>query len=274
MAKIGIDPGHGGRDGGAFGVLSKEAANMLKVALLMKAKLEKYGHTVVLTRASDVYVELWQRGRIANNNRVDVFVSLHQNSAKSSAATGFETFIFPNSSNPKTHALQKHVHNAIVGVVPFVDRGKKQANFQVLRDTAMPAVLVEYGFINNRKEEQWMLSNLEKLADATVKGINDYFGIKTTVSNSKPSTPTQKPTQPSKPQLTPIEEVKEEIRLLQLKTREPLLNNTQKKDMKKLLAYAYSNGLFSVDHTSKVDTMTQKEAMDLVISFIARKYTN
>lgn len=262
MAKIGIDPGHGGRDGGAFGVLSKEAANMLKIALLMKSKLESYGHTVVLTRASDVYVTLGQRGKIANSYKVDVFFSLHQNSAKSNAATGFETFIYQHTTNNKTINLQNSIHNAISKVVPYVDRGKKRANFQVLRDTYMPSVLIEYGFINNRKEEQWMLSNLEKLADATVKGINDYFGIST-----KP--------QQNKGELTmnQYKELKEEIRLLQLKTKAPLLEGTQKKDMTKLLKYAYDSGIFSVNHVPKVDTMTQKEAVDLMLSYVARSMT-
>lgn len=151
MAKIGLDPGHGGMDVGAIGVLSQEAANMLKVVLFMKSKLEKYGHTVVLTCASNVFVSLVKRGQIVNSYKVGAFISLHQNSASNNTATGFETFIYQHTTNNKTINLQNSIHNAISNVVPCVNRGKKRANFQVLRDAVMPAVLIEYGFIYDTK---------------------------------------------------------------------------------------------------------------------------
>src|SRR5690554_1150655 len=109
MARIFIDPGHGAHDPGAVGANSKEKDNVLKVAKELKKELESRGHTVKLSRSTDIFLSLGQRARMANNWKADIFISLHNNSAASSSATGFETFIYNGSTSSKTKALQNAI---------------------------------------------------------------------------------------------------------------------------------------------------------------------
>src|SRR5690625_7632700 len=96
MAKIYLDPGHGGHDPGAVGKRSKEKGNVLKVAKKIKVILENYVHTVKLTRSSDVFVSLSNRAKLANECGADVFVSLRINSA-TATGTGYETLNYNGS---------------------------------------------------------------------------------------------------------------------------------------------------------------------------------
>lgn len=185
MAKIKIDPGHGAHDPGALGKHSKEKDNVLKVAKRLKVLLENHGHTVSLTRSTDVFIPLSERARQANNWGADYFVSLHNNAATSSA-TGFETFIHNGPVQSKTIEFQNAVHDAIIQEIGIRDRGKKRADFAVLRDTKMPAVLIEYAFISNDSDERILINEVEKLAQLTANGIVNYAG------GVKASTPTQK----------------------------------------------------------------------------------
>ena len=182
MAKIKVDPGHGAHDSGANGKLSKEKDNVLKVAKRLKTLLESHGHTVSLTRSTDVFIPLSERARQANNWGADYFVSLHNNAATASA-TGFETFIHNGPVQSKTIEFQNAVHDAIIQEIGIRDRGKKRADFAVLRDTKMPAVLIEYAFISNDSDERILINEVEKLAQLTANGIVNYAGT------SKPTTP-------------------------------------------------------------------------------------
>lgn len=248
MATIVIDPGHGGRDGGSYGKYSNESVLMLKIALAMKPLLEKSGHKVLLTRSTDTYLTLTQRAQFANRNKADIFVSLHNNSATNNTAHGFETFIFNGSVSQRTLNLQKHIHDTLVKGTGLRDRGKKRANFGVLRESHMPAVLIEYAFINNPTEENFLNGNINKLAQLTVDGINSFYGIKT--SAPKP-TPT-----PSKP------------------TVSNNLPNTQMKDIEKAFETAYNQGDFSVNHVPKLKEMSREQVENLLISLLTRDYNN
>ncbi|KAA0941629.1 N-acetylmuramoyl-L-alanine amidase [Sporosarcina sp. ANT_H38] len=182
MAKIKIDPGHGAHDPGALGKDSKEKDNVLKVAIRLKTLLENHGHTVSLTRSTDVFIPLSERAKQANNWGADYFVSLHNNAATSSA-TGFETFIHNGPVQSKTIEFQNAVHDAIIQGIGIRDRGKKRADYAVLRDTKMPAVLIEYAFISNDSDERILINEVEMLAQLTANGIVNYAG------SSKPTTP-------------------------------------------------------------------------------------
>lgn len=249
MAKIFIDPGHGGYDPGALGVRSKEKDNVLKVALRLKVLLESYGHLVRLSRSTDVYLTLSERARLANAWGADYFLSLHDNSATSKTATGFETFIHDGSVQKNTPLFQNAIHSEIVKGIGIRDRGKKRANFGVLRLTHMPAVLIEYAFISNYSDETLLINEVEKMAVLTANGVVKMVGGK-------------KPATPSKP--TPVPPKKEEDEMTQL------LPDTQKKDMRTLLQRAYDDKVFTVNHVSKVDKMTRGQAVDLMISYVAR----
>ncbi|WP_158232443.1 N-acetylmuramoyl-L-alanine amidase [Sporosarcina sp. P13] len=175
MSKIFIDPGHGGHDPGAVGIRSREKDNVLKVALRLKTILEGYGHEVRLSRSTDEFISLGERARLANAWGGDYFFSLHDNSATASA-TGFETFVYNGSISAATTKLQNAVHSSIANQIGIRDRGKKRANFAVLRLTHMPAVLVEYAFISNYNDETILISEVEKLALLTAQGIINYTG--------------------------------------------------------------------------------------------------
>src|SRR5690625_3306372 len=194
MAKIMIDPGHGGNDPGAVGKRSKEKDNVLKVGKKLKTLLEKYGHTVKMTRSTDVFISLSQRANMANSWSADYFISLHNNAA-SSSATGFETFVYNGSVSQKTKQFQNAVHDAIASKIGIRDRGKKSANFAVLRQTKMPAVLIEYAFISNPNDEKILINEVDKLAELTCDGVLDAIGG---TIKAKPSKPKKEASEPKK----------------------------------------------------------------------------
>lgn len=246
MAKIFLDPGHGAHDPGAVGKLTKEKDNVLKVGNRLKVLLESAGHTVKMSRSTDVFIELSERARMANAWGADYFISLHNNSATATSATGFETFIFDGPVSAATSKLQASIHNAIASKIGIRDRGMKRGNLAVLRESAMPAVLVEYALISNASDESILINKVEQLAQWTAEGITAYAG-----GSVKPAAKPQPP--------------KEDNEMAEL------LPNTKKEDMKNLLQRAYDEKVFSVNHSSKVNTMTRRQATDLLISNVAQK---
>lgn len=174
--KICIDPGHGGRDPGALGPSgTKEKDIALLVALRLK-QLLKDRDSIILTRSGDEYVSLGERCRIANTGKADLFVSIHCNSAEVSTANGVETFHHPTSR--KGIELARYIQPKLVAHTGLRDRTVKYANYQVLRDTVMPAVLVELAFINNPTEEVLLNDRVfrAKCAVAIASGIRAYQG--------------------------------------------------------------------------------------------------
>ena len=221
--KIFIDPGHGGQDPGAIGANSKEAENVLKVALALEKKLIAQGYEVRLSRRTDTYLSLIQRTQLANAWNADIFLSLHDNSAVNKKATGFETFIFNGSVSANTVKLQNSLHEAIIKGIGLRDRGLKQANFAVIRLTNMPAVLIEYGFISNLEDEKIIAFEIDKQAQLTYEGINNYFGISTIMP--KPPTKNTNPTGDDGVMLT--ETGRNEIRALMRKARDKGIINVE-----------------------------------------------
>ncbi len=190
--KIMIDPGHGGHDPGAVANGMKEKDLVLTIAKKTKAILEKvYGATVKLTRSTDVYIDLSQRARLANNWGADYFASIHINAA---GGTGFETFRYDKlSASSSTGKQQTIVHDAIYNKIKEKigdrDRGTKSKNLAVLRETKMPAILTENLFID-RKEDAALLkqdSFLNLLAEGHAEGIAAAVGLKKVSSSSKTS---------------------------------------------------------------------------------------
>ncbi|AVZ29565.1 N-acetylmuramoyl-L-alanine amidase family protein [Nodularia spumigena] len=172
--KICVDPGHGGKDPGAIGkdpfVLNEKDVN-LSISLFMKKELEEKGHTVFLTRDTDVDVALSGRATFANNKNADIFISIHCN-AHASNAEGIETWIFPGSNAGQK--LADAVQKSLATTFPtHKNRGIKEYNFQVLRDTKMPAILVECEFITNSTQLQFLSDkeNQQKIAKAIILGI-------------------------------------------------------------------------------------------------------
>jgi N-acetylmuramoyl-L-alanine amidase len=175
--KICIDPGHGGTDPGAIGkepfVLNEKDVT-LSISLLLKKELEEKGHKVFLTRDKDITVSLADRAKAANQNNAEIFISIHCNSHTSDDAEGIETWIFPGSTMSKKLAepVQKSLVNTFSN---HKNRGIKEANFQVLRETDMPAILVECEFISNPTQLKFLSEkeNQEKIAKAITSNIGD-----------------------------------------------------------------------------------------------------
>ncbi|MCY8369095.1 N-acetylmuramoyl-L-alanine amidase, partial [Bacillus spizizenii] len=146
MVKIFIDPGHGGSDPGATGNGLQEKTLTLQIALALRTILinEYEGVSLLLSRTSDQYVSLSDRTNAANSWGADFFLSIHINAG---GGTGFESYIYPGVGAPTT-TYQSAIHSNVIQAVDFADRGRKTANFHVLRESAMPALLTENGFID------------------------------------------------------------------------------------------------------------------------------
>lgn len=177
-----LDAGHGGRDGGAVGVGLIEKNLVLDIvertAAILKAQYA--GVDVKLTRSQDEYLTLEQRAKIANDAKADLFVSVHINSAENTAAHGFESYIYQHAGS-STIAFHNVMHAAIVKQIKgrFVDRGKKRANFAVLRLTNMSAILTECGFIRNPNDSGYLkeTSFIQALAKGHAEGIAEFLGL-------------------------------------------------------------------------------------------------
>lgn len=173
--KLVIDAGHGlPNDPGASYNGLKEAELTLKIAKKIKKKLKKYDVKVKMTRSTNKFLTLTQRTNIANNWGADAFISVHINSG---GGTGFESFIYNGGTSSNTKTLQNKVHAAIMNEIDVRDRGKKQANFAVVRQTTMPAILTENLFVDGDNNLLKKNKVLNQLADGHVAGIVDYFGL-------------------------------------------------------------------------------------------------
>ena len=178
--KICLDAGHGGEDSGAVGkggTLEKDVN--LDIVLLTKNELEKNGAKVLLTRGDDTYVSLADRTDYANKENCDIFVSAHENSAakKKRIAHGTETF-WHTKGDADDKKLATELQKNIVAAAGLTDRGVKQANYAVLRNSDMPSALIETAFISNPDEEALLKDPAfqKKIAMAVTRGIMGYFG--------------------------------------------------------------------------------------------------
>jgi N-acetylmuramoyl-L-alanine amidase len=175
-----IDPGHGGTDEGAKVSSFMEKKLTLMTSLLLKKHLEALGYRVLMTRSRDVYLPLQRRVSIANKAKGSLFVSVHFNSSPSIEAKGIEIFYFDSRELWRTRA-SKRLAGCILGRMvektDAVSRGIKQGNFHVIRETDMPAVLVEGGFMTNRDERGKLRDKayLDSLAVGIAKGIDRYM---------------------------------------------------------------------------------------------------
>lgn len=222
-----IDAGHGGKDPGAIGKLSRgklyEKTVVLDIAKKIKTVINSKNPDikVVLTRSKDEYVSLYQRGKIANNNLGKVFISLHCNGNNSSKANGFETYVLGSNKSEAakkiafeenkvidlyegkesknifsglsliraTMAQRAYVKHSFylaeivdekVGMhmksLSVKDRGVKQAPFYVLYGPSMPSILIEIGFITNKREVKILArrNDRTKIAQSISWAILEY----------------------------------------------------------------------------------------------------
>ena len=177
--KIIVDPGHGDHDPGASGFGYQEKNVVLDVSLRMKKYFQQTPLQVQLTRETDVFVTLANRGSFAQRNNGDLFVSVHAN-ALNGSANGQETFYYAanntaNSTNSK--ALATYIHERMQEAWGLRDRGVKYGNYSVLRENTVPAALAEIGFIDNKTDNAYIASanRREQIARAIFLGTLDYY---------------------------------------------------------------------------------------------------
>ncbi|GAA0491834.1 hypothetical protein IRB23M11_18720 [Alkalibacterium sp. m-11] len=196
-----LDPGHGGIDSGpVYGGISEKTLNLSLARILRDYLVSSGKYEVVMSRNSDTFLTLEQRANDANARNADIFVSIHYNAmggVNAGRARGIETFIHHRvssgfgqetnrnaflTSDPRIRdslRLADQIHPRLISATKLNDRGIKGNNFGVLRMTKMPAVLVEYGFMDNATELSIIRTTQHQriAAMATKNGIDSYFGF-------------------------------------------------------------------------------------------------
>ncbi|WP_075981730.1 N-acetylmuramoyl-L-alanine amidase [Bacillus massilinigeriensis] len=186
MVKIFLDPGHGGTDPGAVGNGLQEKNVTLQIALKIRNILsDEYENvSIKMSRTKDETVSLNQRTNEANSWGADFFLSIHINSGN---AVGFESFVYPNVGRPTT-SYQEEIHEAVIDATSFNNRGRKQADFHVLRESNMDAVLTENGFITTKSDSEKLKSSafIERIARGHVNGLAKAFNLKRKKGSGEP----------------------------------------------------------------------------------------
>ncbi|MDO3409667.1 N-acetylmuramoyl-L-alanine amidase family protein [Saccharibacillus sp. CPCC 101409] len=171
-----IDAGHGDQDPGAVGPTGvREKDVNLAIALKLEKILKQNSKIdVVMTRSDDTFLELKERVKVAENVKADVFLSIHHNSG-SSSASGTETYY----QRADSKSLATTLHKYLVAATGFKDRKVQYGNFHVIRETTMPASLVEVGFVSNAAEAAQIRTDAfqQKVAEALAKGLLEYLGL-------------------------------------------------------------------------------------------------
>jgi N-acetylmuramoyl-L-alanine amidase len=174
---VAVDPGHGGEDPGAIANGLEEKEVVLDVGLRLEEELRKAGANVIMTRRSDWYPSLSDRVTEANQAGADIFVSIHTNAAGVEQASGSETFYNTNNSAGASANLAGELQDKVIENLDTVDRGIKEGNFYVVRETNMPSALAELAFKTNDAEAEYMKTDefRRDSAEALFEGIDAYF---------------------------------------------------------------------------------------------------
>ena len=178
-----LDAGHGGLDLGAKSKkpFCEEKRISLRLAQLVKKQLDQLGYRVLLTRSTDVFLPLARRVDIAHQSRCSLFLSLHFNSSPNKEAHGIEIFYHEKEEEAKISAASKQLASIliddIVKTTQAKSRGVKKGNFFVIRESKVPAVLIEGGFISNLYERTLLTKKeyIEKLARGIADGVDQYI---------------------------------------------------------------------------------------------------
>ena len=194
-----LDPGHGGRDSGAFYYNVAEKDLNMQIYRKLRTKLEELGYKVLTSRDSDIDVDfITERSRMVNKTNSDIFISIHFNATGNSysKASGIQTYSYsdepdyPSKINPYWHnhpdriseskRLAAAIHSSLLAETGAKDAGQLERSFAVLRETAKPAVLLELGYMDNFTENQQIRDShyQDKLVAGIVKGIQKYYAGK------------------------------------------------------------------------------------------------
>lgn len=191
-----LDPGHGGRDSGAFYYNVAEKDLNMQIYRKLRTKLEELGYKVLTSRDSDIDVDfVTERSRMVNKTNSDIFISIHFNATGNtySKASGIQTYSYsdepdyPSKINKYWHnhpdrmseskRLATAIHSSLLAETGAKDAGLLESSYAVLRETAKPAVLLELGYMDNFSENQQIRDShyQDKLVAGIVKGIQKYY---------------------------------------------------------------------------------------------------
>lgn len=177
--KIFIDAGHGGTDSGATGYGLKEKDITLAVASRVAYHLKRHNLDVKMSRSADSTVSLGTRTSQANSWGADFFLSIHCN-ASTGTAYGYESFIYKTLTTASgSYKYQKAIDDAVRSDATLFTkhRGMKTADYHVLRESKMDAVLVECAFIDHAGDNKILQTKQEGFAVAYAKGILKALGL-------------------------------------------------------------------------------------------------
>ena len=169
-----IDAGHGGNDRGTTGALGTDEKDItLLTAELLSSKLQAAGANVIMTRESDVYVDLRKRVSISHQNAADAFISLHYDAIENSSVRGFTTYYMYGYQKE----LAASVHEELGNMVSIKDRGAQPGNYLVLRENKQNAILIELGYLSNPNEERQLTTPQfrEQATHGIYNGIINFF---------------------------------------------------------------------------------------------------
>lgn len=178
MAKWLLDAGHGGTDPGACYKGRRECDDTLRLTKRIGEILKANGETVEYIRTTDTTVSLSQRSQKENAGSYDYFVSLHRNAFSPEQAKGVETYIYNGSyaSKERNRSFATKVNTALINGSGYYNRGVKEANYHVLRETKCPAILIEVGFIDNTGDNSIFDNKFESIAQSIAKGCLEQVG--------------------------------------------------------------------------------------------------
>ena len=187
MKRLVIDLGHGGHDPGAIGPnKTHESDIVLAIGKELNELLKGYELEVKFTRLSNVYLSLSERAKIANDFKADYFLSIHINSATDSSVRGVEVWQYSNR-NDKLNKFSKDLCEDVAKVFNVRNRGVKLSQkLSVLKNTNMPAALIEVDFISNVNAEKDLKisSNIKSVALAIRDNLIDLFELESVTSYS------------------------------------------------------------------------------------------
>ncbi|MEI3614241.1 N-acetylmuramoyl-L-alanine amidase [Pseudogracilibacillus sp. SO30301A] len=170
-----LDPGHGGKDPGAFGINGVKEKNLtLAVAKSIAQKLKNEGATVLMTRSDDSYVSLEDRVKISQSYWTDAFISIHYNAFPLHTSNGISTHYYSDGAD---YHLARNIQTALNKHTNLNNRGVQHDDFYVLRENEDVSVLVELGFITNSNDKTIIQgeNHSEAVANAITEGLINYF---------------------------------------------------------------------------------------------------
>lgn len=171
-----IDPGHGGDDPGTMNKNVYEKDITLKVALKVKEYLEECGITVMLTREDDMFINKYDRAELANEAEVDLFVSIHCNFLENNPEiSGVETYYIEGVESGEK--LATALHESVLSVTGADDMYVRTEDFVVIKNTSMPASLIEIGYLSNAEDVVRLTTAAyqKQMAYGIAAGIIDYI---------------------------------------------------------------------------------------------------